>query len=104
MGKDATNVFRSEFDSRRGFQSMASLERLCQCWSVELSSSSPILLPDRTRVDLALLFRKLGFSAGAEIGVAQGLFSKQILTRNPGLRLLCVDKWEAYPPVPPDSP
>lgn len=84
--------------------SQETLDILRASWGTNPSQSSPILLPHRTREDLALLFRTLGFSSGAEIGVALGLFSKKILTRNPGLRLLCVDKWGAYPAVPPDSP
>lgn len=83
---------------------MTTLETLCRCWSVDPSSPSPILLPNRSRKDLAKLFRVLGFRSGAEIGVALGVYSKMLCVQNPALHLLCIDNWAAYPAVPPDNP
>jgi len=40
------------------------------------------------------LFR--GMKVGAEIGVEQGLFSEIICQHNPGIRLYCIDAWQAY--------
>lgn len=50
-----------------------------------------------TRADLAGVFASCGFRVGAEIGVERGRFSKVLCKANPGLTLLCVDPWEAYP-------
>jgi predicted O-methyltransferase YrrM len=49
-----------------------------------------------TRVDLIRIFNELGYKAGAEIGVAQATFSQALLRAIPGLRLICVDPWQAY--------
>lgn len=50
-----------------------------------------------TRADLADLFARLGFRSGAEVGVERGHFSRTICKANPGVTLICVDPWEAYP-------
>lgn len=49
-----------------------------------------------TRLDLVEIFKLLEFKSGAEIGVAEGRFSKVMLDTVPGLRLLCVDPWQQY--------
>lgn len=56
----------------------------------------PIEIPNVNRESLALLFRNLGFQVGAEIGVEQGLYSRRLMELNPGLKLFCVDPWQAY--------
>ena len=43
------------------------------------------------------MLRDLGFKIGAEIGVANGRFSKYLCKGIPGLKLYCVDPWTAYP-------
>jgi predicted O-methyltransferase YrrM len=48
------------------------------------------------RVDLAGLFFELGYTAGAEIGVLHGDYSKDLLGKNPNLILYCIDPWEPY--------
>jgi predicted O-methyltransferase YrrM len=49
-----------------------------------------------TRDDLAPLFATLGYKRGAEIGVAQGTYSKILCSAIPGLELFCVDAYTAY--------
>lgn len=49
-----------------------------------------------TRRHLAEQFAGLGFTNGAEIGVADGRYSELLLQTIPGLRLLCVDPWKPY--------
>ena len=56
----------------------------------------PISLLGVEREDLADLFAELGYRIGAEIGVEQGKYSEKLLSRNPGLRLFCVDAWARY--------
>lgn len=53
----------------------------------------PIGVKANGRDTLAVLFAKLGYTVGAEIGVKKGLFSKVLLDANPKLRLFCVDTW-----------
>jgi predicted O-methyltransferase YrrM len=48
------------------------------------------------RNDLAALFFELGYIVGAEIGVFFGIYSEELLKRNPNLFLYCIDPWEPY--------
>lgn len=57
---------------------------------------SPVQLTKFSRRNLSKWFRVLGYETGAEIGVAEGRHSKQMLDLNPGLHLLCVDTWAKY--------
>jgi hypothetical protein len=59
-------------------------------------SHSPVQLTKFSRKNLAKVFRVLGYKRGAEIGVAEGRYSKQMCEMNPGVRLLCVDCWARY--------
>ncbi len=49
-----------------------------------------------TREDMLQIFARLGYTRGAEIGVAEGRFSEAMHRAIPGLQLLCVDPWQAY--------
>ena len=49
-----------------------------------------------TREILPELFRELGYKVGAEVGVAQGTFSRLLCQEMPGLKLTCVDPWVEY--------
>lgn len=51
-----------------------------------------MLILDKSREDLAALFKGIG----AEIGVERGYFSERICKQSPGVVLFCVDPWEAY--------
>ena len=65
---------------------------------------SPVQLEKFSRRNLAKWFRILGYKAGAEIGVAEGRYSKVMCEQNPGVRLLCVDTWEKYQGNPRSHP
>ena len=45
---------------------------------------------------LPTIFRQLGFTIGAEIGVAQGYFSKHLLRYVPNLKLYSIDAWKLF--------
>jgi hypothetical protein len=47
------------------------------------------------RFHLCHLFNELGYKIGVEIGVRRGRYSKQLLKCNPGLKMYCVDPWDA---------
>lgn len=49
-----------------------------------------------SRRNLAKLFCILDYATGAEIGVAEGRYSKRMCDLNPGVELLCVDTWQKY--------
>jgi hypothetical protein len=60
---------------------------------------SPDVLPycgDGTRRTLAELFRDVGYTLGAEVGVLAGDYSEFLLDTIPGLRLMCIDPWVAF--------
>ena len=57
---------------------------------------SPIRCPQFKRKDLANIFRALGYTRGAEIGVREGQYSEHLCKVIPGLELMCVDLWDAY--------
>lgn len=61
-----------------------------------LPQVSPIRIPRMRRKQLGNICQQLGFRKGAEIGVRDGAFSKELCHRNPGVELLCVDLWGAY--------
>jgi predicted O-methyltransferase YrrM len=48
------------------------------------------------RTIMAKAMAELGFKIGAEIGVAQGFYSKILLDNNPKLKLFMVDIWDTY--------
>lgn len=49
-----------------------------------------------SKYDLIKYFGELGFTKGAEIGVAQGSFSESMFKAIPNLKLFCVDIWQPY--------
>jgi len=72
------------------------LIRKFQIPAQRLRGPMPIEVPTFHRNDLAQLFAELGFQRGAEIGVAEGNYSKVLLEANPDCHLLLVDPWHAY--------
>lgn len=55
---------------------------------------NPVEIPDCSRNDLPELFKEMGFTTGAEIGVARGDFSEVIASS--GLKLYSIDPWLSY--------
>ena len=51
---------------------------------------------DKTRSDLAVMFKDLNFTIGAEIGTDKGLYADEICKANPGVKLFCIDPWKIY--------
>jgi hypothetical protein len=72
----------------------ATLQAIAKRYRVSLDAPSPIRLK-ASRTDLPALCRSLGFTAGAEIGVWKGQYSK--LFCEAGLAWTCVDPWQSYP-------
>ena len=50
----------------------------------------------KSRIDLAEYFKARGFKKGAEVGVADGRYSKILCETIPNLELYCIDPWEPY--------
>jgi hypothetical protein len=70
-------------------------EFFAESFHLDLSRKSPILLPI-TRWGMIKLFRKFGYTTGAEIGVASGRFSGQLYTWIPKLKLYGIDPYVVY--------
>lgn len=50
----------------------------------------------KTRDQLAMAFKDLGFKKGVEIGTEAGKYAEVLLKENPELELFCIDPWETY--------
>lgn len=48
------------------------------------------------RDEFPLLFKRMGYKVGAEIGVQKGRFSLRLCQVIPDLHLYCVDPWQSY--------
>ena len=77
--------------------------QLTELLHLTIPGRSPVEIPNIGRDGLAVLFHKLGFRTGAEIGVERGRYSETLCIGNPGLLLYCIDPWLAsvYPPGTP---
>lgn len=74
----------------------STLERVGDYFHVERLTDRRIEIANAGREDLAGLFRFLGYTRGAEIGVESGAYARVLLDANPNLRLACVDSWSPY--------
>ena len=57
---------------------------------------SPVRIKGFQRAHLAQLFAELGFTRGAEVGVAEGIYSEVLCQTIPNLELYCADLWDTY--------
>lgn len=96
MTAEESKVIVSELQPRTATALNDYLVRKFSIPSHRLRGPMPIELPHFHRDDLAQLFAELGFTKGAEIGVAEGKYSEVLVKANPDLHLLCVDPWDAY--------
>ena len=65
-------------------------------YSIVSDEKMPIEIPNAGRADLARLLNELNFEVGAEIGVANGVYSKQLCRANPRMKFYGIDAWETY--------
>lgn len=76
---------------------MKSLDYILQKYSIDPDARRmPIEIPNMGRESLAYLFAELGFEAGAEIGVEEGVYTETLCRANPQARIYGVDPWKAY--------
>ncbi len=75
---------------------MGTLDIFAKKFNIDLNQPSPIYIPIGRYKNIPALFRDLNFKVGAEIGVYRGTYSRILLSRVPGLKLYCVDRWEPY--------
>jgi len=75
---------------------MNALEYLIEKHELCLKDEPPFLLARKRIHYLPGLFRDLGYTTGAEIGVQSGYFSTLLCRKIPGLKLYAIDAWESY--------
>lgn len=68
-----------------------------QCPCEVYHAALPLEIPNFGRDNLPQLFRELGYTKGAEVGVMQGDYSQVLCRDYPELKLYCVDAWQQYP-------
>ncbi len=71
---------------------MKTLKYILKKYQLKPKMASPIRLNIK-RYQMNHLFKELGFSKGAEIGVARGHFSEELCRVNPNLKMHCIDIW-----------
>lgn len=71
-------------------------EKIWKIFRIRKGDNLPYKAWDGTRDRLGVLFRELGYTKGAEIGVLKGKFSERLLIQNDKLHLLCIDPWVPY--------
>jgi len=74
---------------------MDELARIAKKFEVALGSKPKIEIPSG-RDQLAVAFGELGYTRGAEIGTAEGIYAEVLCKAIPNLWLMCVDPWEPY--------
>lgn len=57
---------------------------------------STVVLKTAGRAEMSRWFADMGARRGAEIGVWRGKWSSRMCADNPGVELLCVDRWSTY--------
>ena len=75
---------------------MTTAEFLHQRFNKRSDQISPIRLRGFNRKQLYPILAELGYTVGAEVGVAQAKNAVNICANIPGLKLFCVDPWEKY--------
>ena len=77
-------------------ETMNTLDYLVDKYKIDLSAPSPIEIPNVGRDSLPRILKDLKFTIGAEIGVEKGLNLKQLVKRNPKLKMFAVDPYVKY--------
>ena len=71
-------------------------EKIWEIFHIHEGDILPYRAWDGSRDRLGILFKELGYTKGAEIGVLKGRFSERLLVQNDKLHLLCIDPWMPY--------
>jgi predicted O-methyltransferase YrrM len=73
------------------------IEYVGKKFELDLNQKPPINILKTNRTIVAQTLAELGFTVGAEIGVADGKHAEILCKNIPELKLYCVDIWESYP-------
>lgn len=72
------------------------LNYLAQKHGLNLSQKPPIEILTTNRTIMAQTLFELGFTTGAEVGVAKGDHALILCANNPNLKLYAIDVWDTY--------
>jgi len=72
------------------------IEFLIGKFDLTIGAKHPTEIRNVNRTIMAQTLCELGFTVGAEVGVAQGRHAELLCRENPGLKLYAVDIWEPY--------
>ena len=75
---------------------MNALDYIANKFKLDMSTSSPIEIPNVGRANLAEWLHDLDFKVGVEVGVGEGEYSEIICKANPQMKLYGVDCYEPY--------
>ena len=82
---------------RIAHQNMETNEYLINRFNIDISKPSPFrVICDRVEV-LPVIFKELGFTSGAEIGVLYGEYSEKLCKALPDTQIYSIDPWRFYP-------
>lgn len=75
---------------------MDTLKYIVEKFNLDISrvGNAHVDIPGQMRDMLPGLFKELGFTNGAEVGVFKGDFAEKLCQGNPDLTLNCIDPWE----------
>lgn len=75
---------------------MNTLKYIYERFGIDKKTKTPIEVFRSRYGAFPKLINELGFTTGAEVGVAKGRFSKHLCVYCPKLKLYCVDAWELF--------
>lgn len=76
---------------------MDTIDYLAKKFNIDPTKESPFWVQCNRLTDLPIIFKELGFTSGAEIGVLGGDYSEILCKSNPDLKVYSVDAWQVYP-------
>jgi hypothetical protein len=76
---------------------VSTLDYIAQKFGVDVTRKPPIQIENINRQIMAETLAELGYTIGAEIGVAQGYHAEMLCKANPNLKLYGIDAWQGYP-------
>jgi hypothetical protein len=74
----------------------STIEYINKNLTLKFNRKLPIEVHNIDKEKIARMLGDLGFTVGAEVGVAQGHHSKILCENIPGLKLYCIDIWDRY--------
>jgi hypothetical protein len=75
---------------------MNALDYIIKKYDLNPEADLPIEIPNVGKNVLVYLLRELNFKVGAEIGLAEGNYSRKLCEVNPQMKIYGIDAWKIY--------